>query len=153
MKHDGLSLLADVARELTQPRNAHYPVKQRGQRRRLNPNTDGIRWLEGEAFERNTGFSDVRTSPDGLIIHRAHGADSGSHHARPMFELLKDNEDSFRRPEFGHTGCVGCDRVEYSRECPVHHEETGAPPAAASLNGDHRFGSGRLFFMEVARSC
>lgn len=50
MKYD----LSDAARELAQPRNAHYPVKQRGERRRLNPNWEGIRWLEGEAFLAST---------------------------------------------------------------------------------------------------
>lgn len=50
MKYD----LSDAARELVQPRNAHYPVKQRGERRRLNPNWEGIRWLEGEAFPAST---------------------------------------------------------------------------------------------------
>lgn len=119
--YSGLSQLADAARDLTQPREAAYPVKRKGERRRLNPNRDGIAWLEGEAFHSNTEIIGVKAGEDGVTYITSAGAVAATLHVRPMFQVFKDGGAYM----FRHFSCPDCDDWSRTSRCDRHHDRDG----------------------------
>lgn len=119
MKYGGLSQLADVARDLTQPKEACYPIRRKGERRRLNPNLDGIRFLEGETFEQQTAIYHRAHYGNGLTVLYARGYFTRGCN-RPMIQVIDDSTRPFDSPD--RTPCEDCDNVAYTSKCPGHPE-------------------------------
>lgn len=110
---------------MTIPKNAgHYPVKKKHQPRRLDPNWDGIIWLE----YRSEAHVEVRwtypmMSDEGFTVQRAQGwvrASEGRNFPRPMFQVFADGASGTlplsRRP------CEACDDFSRSWACEEHPE-------------------------------
>lgn len=130
-KHSGLSHLADVAREMISPAFAHYPVKRKGERRRLNPNWEGIQWLEGEDFLDATETVETSVSWDGLQVHTAKGwyaARRSGNCARPMFQVF--GLESSSSATMAYTPCPDCDDWARTSQCRTHHDRDGVDRAA-----------------------
>lgn len=125
-KHTGLSQLADTARELANPRNAPYPVKEKHQPRRLLPNWLGIAWLESDEneFHDSTRTETVRPMSSDLkdlTVHRAFGS-WRQQYTRPMIQIL--HRDAFSTaPQKVHP-CPVCDRWDRTARCTDHPERT-----------------------------
>lgn len=84
-KHAGLSRLAEAASPVE-----YYPVKRRGQRRRLTPNWDAINWLERET-ETDCEISDEAPLDFGMTRIIALGWFSAKRrgmHPRRMFDIF-----------------------------------------------------------------
>jgi hypothetical protein len=121
-KYDGVSQLADVSRDLTQPRNACYPVKKRFESRRLNPNWDAIRWLEDvTASLTEITHSDPMRGDDGdnLDVLRTPGGDTRLY-SRPMIQVIP--RDAFSGAALSVTPCMACYRFDRSWACADHPE-------------------------------
>jgi hypothetical protein len=125
LKHGGLSHLADTAATLQG--EDHYPVKRRGQKRRLNPNWTAIAWLEAnqitetELEELPEYGRDVR---DGVYSVRALGwftAKRNGHYARPIFQLLPVDASSSNQINYADP-CPACLDFSRSWACEEHHE-------------------------------
>ncbi len=143
-KYHGLSHLADVARDLTQPGEACYPVRRKGERRRLNPNQAGIDWLEGRCTD-GRDFLDateiVDEDPAGEVIGEdssgeqvyeyralrargAYAARSKGLYVRPIFQTLhpgRGSGQSLRYP----APCPDCDDWSRTSRCAQHHDRDG----------------------------
>lgn len=140
-KHSGLSQLADAATEMISPRLAHYPVRRKGERRRLNPNTDGIKWLEGEAFLEATQIVEFDVAHDGLRSYLTSGwyaAKRGGNYARPMFQVFRMEASS--SAQIPYTPCPDCDNWARTSKCETHHDLDGV--AGLSM-GAERASAGR----------
>lgn len=117
-KHAGLSRLAEAASPVE-----YYPVKRRGQKRRLVPNWDAINWLERET-EGDTEISDVSPLGDGMNRQLAlgwYGAKRQGMYPRRMFDIFEleassSNTISYPKP------CPDC--LDFSRTwaCTEHPE-------------------------------
>lgn len=118
-----------------------YPIRRRGEKRRLDPNRAAIEWLETDA-EREMHAVTVymvddtgaRYSPeeaavlrrDMLKVTRTYGANSGSHHSRPIFECFSINK--VKRATCSSSSCGNCDNFAYSfRGCELHGVEDAQP--------------------------
>lgn len=100
----------------------HYPVKRRGQRRRLDPNWDAIRWLEDETLD-DTEI--VVATPVGLGMIRLitlgwYTAKGRKMYPRRMFEVFA-LEASSTTP-VTYTPCEACDNYAYTWACTEHPE-------------------------------
>jgi hypothetical protein len=124
-KDAGLSHPADIGRiEL------HYPIKKRGERRRLSPNSAGIEWLEAST-ETETELLEYAGDWAGdasLQAMRALGwarARIGGLYPRPMFQLVATGEGV---PESGsryRDPCPDCDDWSRTARCAEHHDRDG----------------------------
>lgn len=116
-----LSQLADIARELTQPRNAHYPIKRRGEKRKLHPNRAGIEWLEGKAFKSDTEivYTETLGVPEDCLKATYASGQSQKLHSRPMFQVL-DGSAFSGLPVRRAQGCASCDDFARSWSCEEH---------------------------------
>jgi hypothetical protein len=126
LKHDGLSQLADLAREAYGV-ELYYPVKRRGVRRRLDPNWTAIAWLEAQQMT-ETEIEDVQQTTydisDGLRVQRALGwysAKRNGHYARPMFQIIPVDASSSHQVPYSNP-CPECLDFSRSWACPVHPE-------------------------------
>lgn len=145
-KHSGLSQLADAATEMISPRLAHYPVRRKGERRRLNPNQAGIDWLEGrctdgEDFLGDTEIVEFDVAVDGLQSYLTSGwyaAKRGGNYARPMFQVFGMEASS--SAEIPYTPCPDCDNWARTSKCETHHDLDGV--AGLSM-GAERASAGR----------
>lgn len=125
----------------------YYPVRRRGEKRRLNPNRAAIEWLENDTLdltEERSRFlmSDIggryAVSEDELdvlvlaLVIKARGSILGTHHSRPMFECFgitwNKGMMSYSNP------CPDCYNFAYSsRRCgqhnggPIYVPESTAP--------------------------
>lgn len=120
-KLNGLSRLADTASELLDA-TCHYPVRRRGEKRRLTPNTDGAAWLEERSWflTEIPDLDDVLPDPDtGLIFYEAVGA-SQRDYSRPAFQLIVDGGFSGAKQRI--KACEACDNFVYSWNCSDHPE-------------------------------
>jgi hypothetical protein len=122
--NSGLGQLADAFQEVTRG-EPYYPVKKRGEARRLNPNWTAIAWLEAETLDR-TEIIAVSTPYDGLRRVTTHGAAGiisrttpGVRHSRPMFEIRNDRPNSNATSYYTHP-CPNCSDLAYTRTCPEH---------------------------------
>jgi hypothetical protein len=122
--NSGLGQLADAFQEVTRG-EPYYPVKKRGQARRLNPNWTAIAWLEAETLGR-TKIIAVSTPYDGLRRVTTHGAAGiisrttpGVRHSRPMFEIRNDRPGS-NATSYYRDPCPNCSDLAYTRTCPEH---------------------------------
>ncbi len=101
----------------------NYPVKKRREPRRLNPNQEGIRWLERtEAMDLCAEISSVPDDTNGLVYWSTKGTRTKSY-SRPMFQLIFD----WSGPRPGHKAspglrCPGCADFARSWACSVHGE-------------------------------
>lgn len=131
IKNSGLGLLAEVAAD-----EDYYPVRRRGEKRRLNPNRAAIEWLENDTFDlTDAGYRYLMSDTGGryavnddtlddlilvlVLVTRAYGSTLGTHHNRPMFECFKitGNKGTASYPD----PCPDCDNFAYSpRECERH---------------------------------
>lgn len=140
-----------------------YPVKRRGERRRLNPNRDGIAWLE-EQSETDTEIS--MTYPMGEIVqgeegafrdftvHRALGyyaARRRGMYAWPMFQVhagFKASMIKYPNP------CPACDDWARTSRCTSHHDRDGV--AGLKMGYRRRIQAplidGRAFFDQAVRA-
>lgn len=104
----------------------HYPVRRRGQERHLNPNQDGIDWLEGEAFKSETEIVEAYTTSSGThwecTVQRVYGwfRASGHGHPRPMFQTFTGGASSGMSQTV--TPCEACDNFAVSWSCADHPE-------------------------------
>lgn len=100
----------------------HYPIRQQGEQRHLNPNRDGIRWLEEQscALTEMPCLDEWPPTPNtGLIYYSTPGASEGEY-VRPMFELIPSRAFSSSRQSV-HP-CQACDNYAYTWNCKEHHE-------------------------------
>lgn len=142
-KDAGLSRLADVCNE--QALTFHYPIKQKGQPRRLRPNLDAIRYLEieqeqpTEIFELyDAGEALPGTSVSEYKIQRANGwydAKRGGHYPRPMFQTF-DLEISSSSQVIYPEPCPACDDWSRTSRCEEHHDLDGV--AGLRMGADRR---------------
>lgn len=101
----------------------HYPVRRRGERRRLNPNQAGINWLSRQMTEGVDSIVEMSDGEihDGLRFWRTPGwwaAKHSGHYPGPMFKIMKDAG----RPDWDtpRTPCA-CDDFAYpTRRCAPH---------------------------------
>lgn len=102
----------------------HYPVRRRGEKRRLTPNTDGAAWLEEESwFLTNIpGLDDELPDPDtGLIFYAAVGADQRNY-SRPAFQLIVDGGFSGAKQRVEACPCYRFDLSWQAAGCTDHTE-------------------------------
>lgn len=132
IKNSGLGQLAEAAAG-----EEFYPIRRRGEKRRLNPNRAAIEWLEADTFSMTDEYSRFLMTDTGgrygagrgeiddtVLVTKTFGANLGSHHSRPMFECFEitGNKGTASYPN----PCPNCDNLAYSpRECGQHAE---APP-------------------------
>lgn len=103
----------------------HYPVRKRGEARRLNPNLEAIEWLEESTREATEIACTVPAGPPGLITLygratiRAFEAPFPMSYTRPMFQVI-DPEASSTLP-VNHAGaCPDCFDFSRSWTCELH---------------------------------
>jgi len=112
-----------------------YPVKRRGERRRLNPNREGIAWLE-EQSETDTEISVTYGMGDDFLVHRAlgyHSARRRDMYPWPMFQTFsgfKANMLPCLDP------CPHCDNWARTSRCTSHHDLDGI--AGLKMGGKRR---------------
>lgn len=124
--HPGLSLLADVSRKLQPDRPHCYPVKKKGEKRQLNPNWEGIAWLEEAAVVDTEIVQTYPSRDDELDIQCAHGYTLATFrgHPRPMFDLLHSGvTDLWQGTESYSEPCDACYDFSRSWKCPQHGEQ------------------------------
>lgn len=119
-KNAGLSHLADVDSPIE-----HYPVKRKGQPRRLDPNQDAIDWLERETAT-DTEIHSVTPLDFQMQSIRALGwysAKRAGHYPRRMFDVFQLDESS-TNPVSYPSPCPDC--LDFSRTwaCTEHPEIT-----------------------------
>lgn len=135
IKHQGLAHLADVANPV------HYPVRRRGEARRLVPNWVGIAWLEAEALEDTEILATEQPSPtqaavkmgEGLAVQRSRRAvemvDESVRerplYVRPMFQVFNDAHENVMLHHGARvrqdSACADCYDFQYpGRDCPRH---------------------------------
>ena len=123
-KNAGLSRLAEAASPIE-----YYPVRRRGQKRRLTPNWDAIRWLE-EDTEGATEISDVaplgaeNTPWHSINNVRALGyysAKRTGHYPRRMFDVFDLEVSSSNMISYADP-CPGCQDFSRSWACIEHPE-------------------------------
>lgn len=124
-KHSGLSRLADVAREVTGG-DAFYPVKKRGERRRLNPNWVGIAWLEAESLADTEITHTAGLAPDmpGLLTLMTAGearAVIRGMHPRRMIDVFDLDQSSTLGVRYS-SPCPACQNFAVSWKCDRHGE-------------------------------
>jgi len=102
-----------------------YPVRHRGERRRLNPNQAGIAWLE-EQSETDTEIAEIYSVAIGeLRVQRALGYYSAKRrdmYPWPMFQTFSDfkaNMLPYPNP------CPDCDDWARTSRCTSHHDLDG----------------------------
>lgn len=113
------------------PEEFCYPVKRRGERRRLNPNQAGIAWLEEQSdtdTEIASTYETGEPAEDGqyeFVVHRAlgwHSARQRGMYPWPMFQVIsgfKASRFSYPRP------CPACDDWSRTSQCADHHDRDG----------------------------
>lgn len=129
----GLSLLADTATELAGGRG-HYPVRRRGEVRRLDPNWAGIAWLEAQSLDDTTllerlAYSDG-SAMAGLVKEAYVGrwmAAEQNNYPRPMFEILHLSVSSTLGAR-NQAPCPACDNFAYTARCDRHEDRTPPEP-------------------------
>lgn len=150
---NGLSQLADVHKELTDPAGGHYPVRRRGERRELRPNWTGIAWLEAQTLEHTEPLahsrpvyandSDEPVWYTWLAARMANrlSASAPRHCVRPMIELV----DDYQLPEHrmsgsstSHRPCPDCDDWSRTARCAEHAEQ--GPAAVSGDEPARRYG-------------
>lgn len=117
-KHSELSQLADAA-------FAHYPIRRKGERRRLNPNWDGIDWLEAET-RGAVCVRDEFEGPDGNLILETFGganAKAKGAYVRPMILEMPLGVGS--ASPVSVIPCPGCDDWSRTSKCRTHHDRDG----------------------------
>lgn len=102
-----------------------YPIRRRGEKRRLNPNLPAIEWLETRSQVR-TEIIDVRpASTDGLMHQLTRGLNKAAHDdsvcPRPMIQIL--DLDMFSGSKQRIDGCPDCDHWGYTAKCEEHPDE------------------------------
>lgn len=104
----------------------HYPVRRRGERRRLNPNWTAIAWLEADTLA-DTEIEEVgEPDEDGLAVQRAAGwyraKISDSSYGRPLLQILGNLTSSSWFLLV--TPCPDCDNWAYTSNCRRHDDNT-----------------------------
>lgn len=108
----------------------HYPVKRRGQKRRLDPNWPAIAWLEAESLADTeiVDTDEVTLETDGvteiITLEHARGnyeARERRHYPRTMFQLIEDGHSS-GSPTSPASPCPDCYDFSRSWNCPDHPE-------------------------------
>jgi hypothetical protein len=107
---------------------ADYPVRRRGERRRLNPNQAGINWLEGEAFQAATEITEIYLAGElnefrVSVADGWYGAKHNGMYPRPMFQVFGLEVSSMIGRQV--TPCPDCDNWAYTSRCQVHHDRDG----------------------------
>jgi hypothetical protein len=127
IKNSGLGQLAEAAAG-----EDYYPVRRRGEKRRLNPNWAAIEWLEGNTLELTEERSRFLMSDNGgrydagedeiddlILVTKARGVTLYDHHSRPMFECFRVTDVNGQC--FYADPCPDCDDYARSlRECARH---------------------------------
>lgn len=116
-KNARLSRLAEAASPIE-----YYPVKRRGQKRRLAPNWDAINWLEDET-EGDTEICSKAPLDDGMnrqVTLGWYGAKRRGMYPRRMFDIFV-LELSSTNP-VAYTPCEACDNYAYTWACTEHPE-------------------------------
>lgn len=115
----GLSHFADVASG-----EDRYPVRRRGEPRRLNPNWTGITWLEAQSLEDTKPIRHVDMGDglavyvtDGYYLARRRGAYPG-----PMFKIVLDLPLD-PGAVVCDDPCPVCDDFSRTARCPDHPEK------------------------------
>lgn len=131
----GLSRLSDAAAVLTG--EDHYPVRRRGEKRRLNPNTAGIAWLDSLAAQASVPEPDAEAVYDDQSFYpeftphagkpwiRAWKASgyAGGNLTRPMLQAFHVDKGG-RGMGFDRDCCPDCYNFAYS-----HAPGDGCKPA------------------------
>lgn len=145
----GVSHLADVAAG-----KDHYPVRRRGEQRRLNPNQAGIEWLSEQA-EPVTKTVDTHPVDNGdhagLVFHQAMGwftARKEGMYPGPMFKIVDDiagwDARNFWASPTREAACPGCDDWSRTASCDDHPEMPldvwRTPTARGAFIRAHRLG-------------
>lgn len=100
----------------------HYPVRRRGEKRRLNPNLAGIAWLDRRAAE-VTATTETRVMSDtgtilpknfegAFILTRVYPRPRVDNHLRPMFQTF--NIDGWSATGTYTDPCPDCFNMAYS---------------------------------------
>lgn len=122
--------LADTARNYTDPAAVTYPVKRRGERRRLVPNQAGIDWLENETgpatdIERLGVLGRSEDRLDVQVSNGYYAAQRRGHYTRPMIQVISLGSDP--SSDYGtryRRQCEACYDFARTWNCPDHHEKT-----------------------------
>lgn len=139
IKNSGLGQLAEAAAG-----EEFYPIRRRGEKRRLNPNRAAIEWLEADTFSMTDEYSRFLMTDtggrygvgrcetdDAVLVTRAFGANLGSQHSRPMFECF---DHAMVNGLTSESPCGNCDNYAYSwAGCPDHAIDDPVPIPAAEL--------------------
>lgn len=142
-KHAGLSQLADVAN--VNDGIVRYPVKKKGQPRRLDPNWPAIHWLE-DSSETDTEISQEYSFGElieGTDIYEFRGLRAlGYYEAKrrdmfpwPMFQTFPVNILKVRMISYPDP-CPDCDDWSRTSRCSEHHDRDGI--AGLKRGGDRR---------------
>lgn len=111
----------------------YYPIKRKGQRRRLAPNWPAIGWLEKEtrndariAWDVPAGENIPGTVTPEFRIQRAVGWDEAKRrgmYPRPMFQTFLLETSSTM--QIRYLGCPDCDDFSRTSQCAQHHDRDG----------------------------
>jgi hypothetical protein len=122
----------------------HYPVRRRGQARRLDPNWTGIAWLEAHSYDDTEivmsfvpqGGASSKLG-EGLQVDRSRfteetlpnlpGPRAMPVYIRPMFQVMPLYMSSAQLVRYGKP-CATCYDVQYAgRDCPSHPAHRWSP--------------------------
>lgn len=153
-----LSRTADAARILLGGKD-HYPVKRRGERRRLSPNTEGIAWLDARAkrdaeITWECGLNDqgemvaADSATAALILQRGNFVwdhyRPAPRYLRAMIQSLPAAPDQIGGDTmFCSDPCPNCYDFSYAWSCP-HHPAGGRKDAFTTRPGGDRAGDSRV---------
>lgn len=131
-KLSGLSRLADIAHREITGGDGPYPVKKKGERRRLDPNWVAIAWLEAETLDATeiAYMADLEiVGMPGMLTLMAAGKARAlvgrTSQCRRMIDVLSLDHSS-SNPTSYHP-CPDCDNFAVSWNCPEHPEGGKAP--------------------------
>lgn len=138
-EHSGLSRLADIAHREITGGDGPYPVKRKGERRRLDPNWTAIAWLEANTLDATQIIYTADLEPvgmPGMLTLMAAGKrwalGGRTSQCRRMIDVFGLERSSSHRTSY--TPCPDCDNFAVSWNCPEHPE--GGKADQAPLFGE-----------------
>lgn len=133
--------LSDVASD-----EDHYPVRRRGEKRRLNPNRAGIAWLDGQAAvqsvptiaqwcydDKSTWWQGITAGEPWIKVWRATGF-RGGNTPRPMLQAFRVDKIG-RGMRSNGTCCPDCYDFAYSdSRCDRGHKPAQGRSRSSALH-------------------
>jgi hypothetical protein len=110
--------------------DSSYPVRRRGEKRRLEPNRPAIEWLERD-LDRNCQIIDAEGRLASGLRYTTTWGRLSKRHSRPMFEVLTPSA----QPGWSTPGVAcPCGDMARNRDCPGHPDASPYTPPSDLLD-------------------